>query len=89
MAQVCTVMTFADMLNGTGAWYVFVFGIVALFGLLIAIGYVWGSAHKVDDYSFTALCWAMLLGPIAISLITWNWWWMVLYVGIGLIFGLA
>jgi hypothetical protein len=43
-----------------------------------------------NEYAFVIFCCGTLvLGPLVISFITGNWWWMLLYVFIALIFGMA
>lgn len=42
-----------------------------------------------DDYTFAIACWSLVLGPLVIALITWNFYWLWLYVAVALIFGMA
>lgn len=41
------------------------------------------------DYSFAILLWTLVLGPAAIAIYHWNAWWLLLYVVVALIFGMA
>ena len=41
------------------------------------------------DYGFALLCWTFVLGPAFLAIVNWNVWWLLLYVLVALIFGMA